>query len=109
MLICGMMNGMISSAHNWPHFSMDTVMDVGCPHSGGKKQELMGELMHRHIEKGPSVWKGLEDSINGVESKAGKGTESVLLVVLVMDVVQLAAGGKNPPRNVNIFNNRSLK
>jgi len=32
------------------------VMDVGCPYSRGKKQQLMRQEVHGDVQKGPAVW-----------------------------------------------------
>lgn len=38
---------------------MYAVMDVGCPYSRGKEQQLMRQEVHGDVQKGPAVWNRL--------------------------------------------------
>mmetsp|Transcript_14895 Transcript_14895/g.32295 ORF Transcript_14895/g.32295 Transcript_14895/m.32295 type:complete len:258 (-) Transcript_14895:351-1124(-) len=92
VLVGGVVDGMVASAHDGPDLPMDAVVNVGGPDPREEEHDLMGKEVHGAVEEGPRVGDGLQNAVDGVEGQARKGGQRVLLIVLVVVVVQVAVG-----------------
>lgn len=91
LVVC-VMDCVVLCTKDGPHLPVDIVMDVCGPHSSGKQKDLMRQEVHGAVQHGPCVRDGLQNTINGMESKASERREGMPLVVFVVGSVQVPVG-----------------
>lgn len=71
-LVACVMDCVVTCSHDRLTPAMDAVVNVCGPHGSGKEEQLVCQGMEWHKKHHDDVWRGLENSINRIESQASK-------------------------------------
>mmetsp|Transcript_40805 Transcript_40805/g.86831 ORF Transcript_40805/g.86831 Transcript_40805/m.86831 type:complete len:313 (+) Transcript_40805:88-1026(+) len=85
----GVVDCVVTGSHDGWTLHLNAVVNVRRPDRRREEHHLVRQRVHRDHEERPKVRHGLQNSVQRMKGQACKWRQSVLLVVLVVDVMQL--------------------